>query len=209
MSRRDVADRREQLERPFAGEHATSVARRTAQPKGLGGLLVWFLTGFRAEMPDAVHAAGVWRDYVRLDEDRRRGRQPARVAASRGSVPGADRGQPVRDRAVRVRGPREPRGRRALPDPDARGDRPPERSPPVRPARAEAIADHVCPETLDARSPGLPDRLPRRRLGVAGLDFVQPSLVRSSSARRSSGCGGRTTSSRRRDFTMEGLPIAV
>jgi hypothetical protein len=73
---------RARIDRPHALEHASSVLRRAAQPKGLGGLLVWFLTGFRAEMPEAVHAAGVWRDYVRLDEDR---------AAEGGSLLGSPR----------------------------------------------------------------------------------------------------------------------
>lgn len=58
-------------ERELQREHRASIVRKSAQPKGMGELLVWFLEGWRAEMPEAIHAAGVWRDYARLDEDRR------------------------------------------------------------------------------------------------------------------------------------------
>ena len=58
-------------ERRLEREHRRSLERRGAIPKSFGALLVWFLEGFRAEMPEQVHIAGVWRDYVRLDEDRR------------------------------------------------------------------------------------------------------------------------------------------
>lgn len=64
------ASRRSRLVSPFAPEHERSVSRAMAQPRGLGGLLAWFLDGFRAEMPEQVHTSGVWRDYVRVDEER-------------------------------------------------------------------------------------------------------------------------------------------
>jgi len=41
------------------------------QPKGLRELLAWFLHEWALEVPSAVHVPGVWRDYVRWDEDRK------------------------------------------------------------------------------------------------------------------------------------------
>jgi hypothetical protein len=58
---RDAATARELRDRPFAGENRASVARQMIQPKGYEALLRWFIEGFRAEMPEALHAAGVWR----------------------------------------------------------------------------------------------------------------------------------------------------
>lgn len=54
----------------IAADHRASLARQMAQPKGFGGLLTWFLEGFRSEVPEDVHKSGVWRDYVRIDEER-------------------------------------------------------------------------------------------------------------------------------------------
>jgi hypothetical protein len=62
---RDAATARELRDRPFAEPHRASVARQMVQPKGLGELLAWFLEGFRAEMPEAVHTGGVWRIHGR------------------------------------------------------------------------------------------------------------------------------------------------
>ena len=54
----------------YQAEHRASAAARFAQPKGLGRLLAWFLSEWAAEVPDKTHVPGVWRDYVRWDEDR-------------------------------------------------------------------------------------------------------------------------------------------
>lgn len=59
---------RERLERPYSPENRASIRRKAIKPKDLLG---WFLVGFRAEIPERLHASGVWRDYVRQDEDRR------------------------------------------------------------------------------------------------------------------------------------------
>lgn len=59
--KRQVVGARQLRERPFAGENAASVTRQMTQPKGHEALLRWFLEGFRAEMPEAMHSAGVWR----------------------------------------------------------------------------------------------------------------------------------------------------
>jgi hypothetical protein len=53
-----------QLDAPYASDHAQSLVRKGAPPKGLHGLLNWFLIGFREEMPDEIHVRDVWRDYV-------------------------------------------------------------------------------------------------------------------------------------------------
>lgn len=60
MSKRQVAAARELLDRPFAPAHEASIARQLAQPKGYEALLRWFLEGFRAEVPDALHERGVF-----------------------------------------------------------------------------------------------------------------------------------------------------
>lgn len=48
---------------PFAPEHRRSVERvavgRAAQPSGLGGMVRWFVSRYRVELPDEVHASGV------------------------------------------------------------------------------------------------------------------------------------------------------
>lgn len=61
------ASRRQELLSPYADPHARSMARRAEKPRNL---LLWFLEGFRAEMPEDMHGIGVWRDWVRLDEER-------------------------------------------------------------------------------------------------------------------------------------------
>lgn len=55
-------DRRELRASPYRDDHGRSVRRRAMQPKGLSGLLAWFLGGYRAEVPDRVHQRDVWRD---------------------------------------------------------------------------------------------------------------------------------------------------
>lgn len=47
--------------------HRDSLTRKAAPPKNL---LAWFLEAFRAETPDRIHAADVWRDRVSQDEAR-------------------------------------------------------------------------------------------------------------------------------------------
>jgi hypothetical protein len=54
---RDVAVARDRLARPFAVDHDASVRRKAAKPKDLLG---WFLVGFRAEIPEQIHASGVF-----------------------------------------------------------------------------------------------------------------------------------------------------
>lgn len=54
----------------YAAERRASMEAKFAQPKGLGQLLAWFLREWAAEVPDTMHVPGVWRDYVRWDEDR-------------------------------------------------------------------------------------------------------------------------------------------
>jgi len=54
----------------FADDHRRSLASKARQPHGYRGLLAWFLGEWAAEVPDSLHVPGVWRDYVRGDEDR-------------------------------------------------------------------------------------------------------------------------------------------
>lgn len=64
--------RRDELLRPYAGPHAESIARtadRGREPRSLGEYLVWFERLWWAEMPDELHAAGVWRDRVSPSEE--------------------------------------------------------------------------------------------------------------------------------------------
>ncbi len=49
-------------ESPYHADHAGSLARRASPPRDLLG---WFMEGFRAELPDHQHTAGVWRDRKR------------------------------------------------------------------------------------------------------------------------------------------------
>ncbi len=51
-------------ETPYRVEHSRSLIHKAAAPRNL---LAWFLDGFRSEMPDEIHAAGVWREYVTED----------------------------------------------------------------------------------------------------------------------------------------------
>jgi hypothetical protein len=46
----------------YLGDHMASKSRRMAQPRDL---LVWYLGEFRAEVPDAIHSGGTWRDRKR------------------------------------------------------------------------------------------------------------------------------------------------
>lgn len=55
----------------YEAERRASVAAKMRQPVGLRQLLAWFLAEWEAEVPDSLHVPGVWRDYVRGDEDRR------------------------------------------------------------------------------------------------------------------------------------------
>ncbi len=48
-------------ETPYAYQHAKSQRAKMARPKDL---LAWFLAGYREEMPQAIHAGEVWREYV-------------------------------------------------------------------------------------------------------------------------------------------------
>ena len=61
------------LEQPHLDEHRRSVTvvASKAAPRGLHQLLVWFLTEWANEVPSRIHKGDVWRDYVRLDEDRK------------------------------------------------------------------------------------------------------------------------------------------
>ena len=54
----------------YRADNYRSMERAFAQPKGLRELLAWFLHEWALEVPDTVHVPGVWRDYVRWDEDR-------------------------------------------------------------------------------------------------------------------------------------------
>jgi len=56
---------------PYRAETYRSMERAFVQPKGLRDLLAWFLHEWALEVPDTVHTPGVWRDYVRWDEDRK------------------------------------------------------------------------------------------------------------------------------------------
>ena len=61
------------LEQPHLDEHrrSVSVVASKAAPRGLPALLAWFLREWAAEVPSRIHKGDVWRDYVRLDEDRK------------------------------------------------------------------------------------------------------------------------------------------
>jgi len=48
-------------------DHRASLARKAAPPKNL---LAWFLEQYRAEMPERLHAADVWRDRISEGEAR-------------------------------------------------------------------------------------------------------------------------------------------
>lgn len=61
------------LEQPHLTEHRASVATvaERAVPRGLPRLLAWFIGEWSSEVPERIHKGDVWRDYVRLDEDRK------------------------------------------------------------------------------------------------------------------------------------------
>jgi len=52
---------------PYDAEHNASLTRKAQPPKNL---LRWFLEAYRAEMPERIHSADVWRDQVSPDEAR-------------------------------------------------------------------------------------------------------------------------------------------
>lgn len=54
---------------PYAAEAQSRKARLMAPPKDL---MRWFLEAYREEMPDRMHAAGVWRDTVNSGERQNR-----------------------------------------------------------------------------------------------------------------------------------------
>lgn len=54
-------------ESPYRTEHDRSKLRKMTPPKNLLG---WFLEQFRAELPEKIHSADVWRDRVSEDEER-------------------------------------------------------------------------------------------------------------------------------------------
>ena len=165
-------------ERRLEREHRASIARKMAQPKGLGQLLLWFLEGFRTEMPEAVHVAGVWRDYVRLDENRQ---------AEGGSLLGSPRladpfrafieGSPFATELSEYEGHQSREGdehyrmpmRAAIAHLNGRH---------LCNALERNTAAHICPE--NATFARLAYRIASRDgdWESAGLEFVQPSLVR-------------------------------
>ena len=53
---------------PYSHENARSKRAKMARPKDLLG---WFLTGWREEMPDQIHAHEVWREWVSKGQDHR------------------------------------------------------------------------------------------------------------------------------------------
>lgn len=52
---------------PYAADHARSIAGRARPPRDL---LAWLLRSFREELPEELHAGGLWRDRVSADERR-------------------------------------------------------------------------------------------------------------------------------------------
>lgn len=55
---------RRTADQPYIGAHLASKAHKMQPPQNL---LAWFLDVFRAEMPDELHADGVWREHVTED----------------------------------------------------------------------------------------------------------------------------------------------
>jgi hypothetical protein len=60
-----VALRRDLLARPYAADHGASLQRKATKPRDLLG---WYLRGFRAEIPERIHAAGLWHDAKRRSD---------------------------------------------------------------------------------------------------------------------------------------------
>jgi hypothetical protein len=81
VTRQAVVEARELRARPYALEHGASLRRKAARPRDL---LRWFLEGFRAEMPEQLHASGVWSDAKRRGD-------PNDYVAVGGSAIGAPR----------------------------------------------------------------------------------------------------------------------
>lgn len=53
------------MREPYAAEHGASVTRKAngnGTMPGFAGLLRWFVCAWAAEMPDRIHAGGVWHD---------------------------------------------------------------------------------------------------------------------------------------------------
>lgn len=71
---------------PYAAEASARKARLMAPPKDLLG---WFIKAYREEMPERMHAAGLWRDTVNAGE-RRNDIKP--VGGSLIGTPRADEG---------------------------------------------------------------------------------------------------------------------
>ena len=52
---------------PYIADHDASIAviaRKGQRPKGFGPLLTWFSEVWAAELPERLHARGVWRDRL-------------------------------------------------------------------------------------------------------------------------------------------------
>lgn len=50
---------REQREHPYRVDHEAAIQRRMFQPKGLRGLLAWFVKAWRDEVPATIHGGGI------------------------------------------------------------------------------------------------------------------------------------------------------
>jgi hypothetical protein len=72
---------REQRERPYTLAHRASLEAKAAPPRDLLG---WFIARWRAELPERLHGAGVWRDQ-------RRPSDPEEFSPVGGSLLGAPR----------------------------------------------------------------------------------------------------------------------
>jgi hypothetical protein len=51
---------RRYVDAPYLDEHAASQRDQDRAPRGFAGLLRWYLEGFWAETPEAVHSTGTW-----------------------------------------------------------------------------------------------------------------------------------------------------
>ncbi len=54
------ATARDLLAQPYLGDNLTSERRRKRVPHTFPALLAWFTAGFEEEMPERIHARGVW-----------------------------------------------------------------------------------------------------------------------------------------------------
>lgn len=64
-------DRRVRRDQPYLDQHLARSAELARRPRSFGELLNWFLEGFRAETPEAMHVDGVWASRRRLDANAR------------------------------------------------------------------------------------------------------------------------------------------